>query len=726
MEIYYELRKVPFVRLLIPYIAGILLAQFTGFAIQYIIVAIAIITGIAYIIVNRHTGLFILYRFRWLSGVWIYLFLFISGGLTINLHNYSDEKNILPLGDSVEFQGIIHEAPELKNKSVSTVIKLQGYHKGEKHSMLKNKVLAYFPIDSLSAKLAYGDQLLFRSRISEIEGPKNPYAFNYKKYMANHEVYYQTFIQDGNFIKISGNKGSWLKESALHFRSRLLKVFSDNGITGREYAVISALTLGYRDDLDTVTKKAFASSGTIHVLAVSGLHVGIIYLVLNFLLRPFERKKAGRIAKVFIILVILWFYALITGLPASVVRAATMFSFLLIGTSMRRPVNIYNIIAASAFLILLINPHELTDVGFQLSYLAVISIVTIQPWLYRSLVFRSWIFDKIWALFTLSLAAQAGTFPLTLYYFNQFPVYFWLSNMLMIPLVTLILYMAFLLFITSAIPFISFILSRSLIFLLKGANWWASFIEGLPGSTISRININITDIIFIYILIVILSLYLITTRKSLIVMLFAIILAITGNNLYRQIRLKTQSRLVIYHVSHGSAIDFIRGKRHVLFTHGIDISDDTKIDYAVKNNQVRSGLAKESVINMTDIPIMNASGNDSISLFVTNIKGNPYFSFCNKNILVIVNDSLNRFQSDSKLKLDYMIITQDIRLNKQTLETLFMADKIILDGSDSFYTRKYYLSEVGDIIEDVYYTNTDGAVDVDFNLLKNKQYQVRE
>ena len=722
MDIYYELRKVPFIRLLIPFTTGILLQLFTKYIISEVTGVIVIVTGLAYIFINRFTGYFKIYKVRWLSGTLIYIFMLLAGFTVASIRDHPDLGMKISLNDSNEFTGIILEEPELKNNSVSTIVKLQGYYKNKVFFPLNYKLLAYFPKDSLAGIPEYGDRILFRARLSEINPPGNPFAFDYKRYMANSEIFYQVFLKPGDFVKISSHKGNMLKETALRLRRNLLNVYIKNGIKGKEYAVLSALTLGYREELDTATKKSFASSGTIHVLAVSGLHVGIIFLVLNFLFRPLERKTTGRILKVLTILILLWFYALITGLSASVVRASSMFSLLLVGSSLRRPVNIYNIIAVSAFILLLINPYELTNVGFQLSYLAVISIVFIQPALYRSVVVKSWFVDKIWALFTLSVAAQIGTFPLTIYYFNQFPVYFWLSNLLMIPMITLILYLAFLLFMVSFIPFIPAVLSKILLFLLRGANNWASFIEDLPGSVIHNINSNISDIILCYSLIIVFSIFIVTRQKKWIFYLLSVILLLTGNNLYKQFLLQKQCRLVVYHISHGTAIDFIKGKKHVFFTDHIDSMNNQRLDYAVKNNWIKSGLFhRSSLINPYSIPVKaNDTNFGDMDLFETKIKGNPYYCFNGYNLLIVINDSLNYCRSSRRLKLDYMIITQDIRLNKQNLQTLFKVDKIVLDGSNTFVAKQHYITKSADILKNVYLTGSEGAVDIDIHSMNNK------
>ena len=248
-----------------------------------------------------------------------------------------------------------------------------------------------------------------------------------------------------------------------------------------------------KDELDFEVKQAYAAAGAMHVLAVSGLHVGIIFLILNTLLAILDTSKKGRIVKAIILLISLWSYAMITGLSPSVLRAATMFSFVIMGTVLNRSSSIYNTLAASAFFILIINPNLLFEVGFQLSYVAVLGIVYLQPLIYKRIYTRWWLLDKVWAITAVSIAAQIATLPLTLFYFNQFPVYFMLSNLLVIPSAAVILILGILLFIASPIPFISESIGWVLNKFIEGLNFGIKEIEVLPNSLIEGLSINVLE-----------------------------------------------------------------------------------------------------------------------------------------------------------------------------------------------------------------------------------------
>ena len=242
---------------------------------------------------------------------------------------------------------------------------------------------------------------------------------------------------------------------ALKLRKSFINIFENQGISGRNFAVVTALVLGMDDYLDNDTRKEFSSAGAIHILCVSGLHVGVIYMVLNALLFFLKRNKYARALRSLILLIGIWFYAMLTGLAPAVLRAATMFSFVIIGTGIKRKAGVFNSLTVSAFILLLFNPFLIYNVGFQLSYAAVIAIVAIQPTIYQIWQPKNKIADNIWGITTVSVAAQLGTAPLGLFYFHQFPNYFIITNLIAIPLATLILYAGFLSVILSPLTIVA-------------------------------------------------------------------------------------------------------------------------------------------------------------------------------------------------------------------------------------------------------------------------------
>ncbi|TYA81458.1 ComEC/Rec2 family competence protein, partial [Seonamhaeicola marinus] len=203
--------------------------------------------------------------------------------------------------------------------------------------------------------------------------------------------------------------------------------------------IINALFLGQRQNIDRAIYTNYTNAGAIHILAVSGLHVGIIFLILNFLFKPIERLKKGYLIKTIFLLTTLWGFAVIAGLSASVTRAVTMFSIVAIAVNLKRPTNVYNTLAISIFVILLFKPLFIFDVGFQLSFLAVFAIVAIEPMLNKLWKPKNKLLKIYWQTLTVTISAQFGIIPISLFYFHQFPGLFFISNLVIIPLLGFIL-----------------------------------------------------------------------------------------------------------------------------------------------------------------------------------------------------------------------------------------------------------------------------------------------
>lgn len=228
------------------------------------------------------------------------------------------------------------------------------------------------------------------------------------------------------------------------------------GIEGDEYSVAAAILLGYDDELPPELRQNYVTAGSMHVLCVSGLHVGIIFLVFSTILSFLDKYGAVfKILKFCILLLIMWTYAFIAGLAPSILRATIMISFIVIGKIIKRNGVIINSIAASAFVILAIEPEDLFNIGFQLSYAAVIGIVVLQRPIYNVFYIKNKILDKIWELTSVTLAAQFATAPFTIFYFNQFPLYFWLSNLFMTPLSTVVIIGGMIMLLVSFIPYLN-------------------------------------------------------------------------------------------------------------------------------------------------------------------------------------------------------------------------------------------------------------------------------
>lgn len=300
-------------------------------------------------------------------------------------------------------------------------------------------ILCRAKLNSSLAKIAMDDELLVRARPYEIKLPLNPHQFNYKRYLYHLGIEHQIDLKETNFLHLA-QKRTTLTGLANRARNNLIDNIEKLNFGQAEMSVIQALLLGYRKAIDENTHRNYKYAGALHILAVSGLHVGIILLYLHYLLKPLELLPKGRILKLISCVILLWAFAFLAGFSASVVRAVTMYSFVAYALYLNRPGSSFNILALSIFFMLLvIDPMLLFQVGFQLSYAAVFSILWIYPKLIKYWNPGTIILKKAWQMFAVGLSAQAGVLPLTLFYFHQFPGLFFLSNILVVPFVGIIL-----------------------------------------------------------------------------------------------------------------------------------------------------------------------------------------------------------------------------------------------------------------------------------------------
>ena len=340
------------------------------------------------------------------------------------------------------------------------------------------KLLLNISKDSMERGLSIGTNLVIKGILTKNKPPSNPNQFDYSKYLENKQIYAQLYtdIQD---IKIGSEikKDIWYYSSLL--RSRIIKNLENNNFNKTELYVAIALIMGQQQEISPEIIRDYQYAGAIHILSVSGLHIGFILIFVTFLLKPIPNTRRGSFTKLVIIISSLSLFGIIAGLAPSVVRSVTMFSFVAIGIHLRRSVNIYHTILVSIFVILLVEPSFLFDVGFQLSYLALFFIIWLQPVLASIYTPKNKLSKYFWDILTVSFAAQIGTLPLSIYYFHQFPALFFITNLIIIPMLSIIMVLGVVVMVLAAlnsIPvFASKMLEWSIYFMNKIINLIASF-----------------------------------------------------------------------------------------------------------------------------------------------------------------------------------------------------------------------------------------------------------
>ena len=436
------------------------------------------------------------YRWQIVPGI-LFQIVFISFGYLVSQLN-DDRKSdyyFERINGANGFVVEIQQKPTLTKSGRRALAKINYVHRDGIWIGACGKIYLYLNDDSLTenlqaAKLQAGDQIFFSKVPEAIKAPLNPGQYDFKTRSALKNIYCQIRLSTDQWQVCRSPDNFHLLRFAESLRDHLLQTYRKAGITGNEYAVLSALVLGYDDEIDRETMAAFSASGTLHVLSVSGMHVGLVFTLLSFLLKRMEGKRYWWLARLFIIVIILWFYALLTGLSPSVIRSAMMFSFILIGKSIRRDSNIYNTLAASIVVIsICFGPMLIFDVGFQLSYLAVAGISFFYPYIFEWFYFEQKLTGMIWQLTAVSLAAQLATLPVSIYYFHQFPNYFILANLLIIPVSTIAIFAGIFLLAFKPFPW-----------LLLKAGWLTSklvFIQNFLAIEISKLPFAVSDELFL-------------------------------------------------------------------------------------------------------------------------------------------------------------------------------------------------------------------------------------
>lgn len=510
----------------------------------------------------------------WYASVYRFVFLLtliFAGAFYNQLHHEKlfDEK----LPESGFYTGRIEEKDLSDDQRIRYRLQLLSFGK-DTIIPLDERIVLFLSDSSINQRSKPGDLLAFWGRLYPIKKQINPGSFDYQRFMYRRGIRYQAYVKKADMLPRSSHT---ISTYALMLRNHLLTMYRDASIEGPSFAVLAALTLGEKSSLDQATRTSFAASGAMHVLAVSGLHVGIIYWVIGLLLKPLERFRKGRLPKCLITLLLLWCYAFMAGLSPSVMRASVMFSFVVIGENLHRKTNIYNTLALSAFVLILINPLIIYEVGFQLSYAAVTAIVFFQPKIVSVFKIKQAILRYLWELSAVSLAAQVGTFALSIYYFHQFPVYFLLTNLLVIPLAGVIIYSAFAFFITSIVPplhlLFAFLLKVETSIMIKGIEW----IEQLPAALIANIWIDQFTLISLFLLIIAIASTmqghrLIRLQPVLIASIFLLVLL--NVKLIKQMR---QSMIIVYQTYDGQLMSLIHGRDHFYYCDSDSISRHQQI-----------------------------------------------------------------------------------------------------------------------------------------------------
>jgi len=399
------LQRTPFFRLLLPFILGIILYQFVELApwslyAMFVLSAMLILVSFVIRIPKQQ------FQFRWLFGCGIFLLMLSMAYVLSGIREKSTAFDHLHQKGVYRVELI--SAPIEKAKSYLCKVKILQYLDKDWKSA-QGEAILYLQKDDAASRLLFGDRLLVGAEFAKPEKALNPDGFDYAAYLKRQGVEATCYIPTGTWQLTDKSTDFSVRREADKWRNYLLDVYRKFNIQGDEFAVLAALTLGYTDDLNPDLRASYSATGAMHILSVSGMHVGVVYVIIAFLLGFLDKSQRKKVLKAIFIILFLWIYAFLSGLSAAVIRAALMFSFVALANCTGRKSQIYNTIFMSMLLMLLYNPFFLYDVGFQLSYAAVLSIIFFQPMVDKLYQPTNKITRFIWEVFSVSMAAQLGT-----------------------------------------------------------------------------------------------------------------------------------------------------------------------------------------------------------------------------------------------------------------------------------------------------------------------------
>jgi len=653
------------VRITLFFTAGILLGIYQPEFFKEGLVRVGVMASIpvyyiAYLLIRKRQAR------RLVTGVIGLVIIFLFGYLHLLLSTDArSEDHLLSVHDQIQYyEAIVRGAPESKSKSWRIEVEVT---KVKTNAWLdkKCKVLLYISRKSIDQiPWHYGDRLLIKGNPIQLKPPANPYEFDFKRFLSFKNIYHQQFASAEQIQRLEQTQRKGFLYYSLQARAwstAKLNQFIDGE---QEQVIAAALVLGVTEGIDTDLQNAYAASGAMHVLAVSGLHVGIIYAILLFLLRPLNQFAWSRWVVFIISIVCLWSFAFVTGLSPSVLRAVTMFSFIALARPLGWRTNIYNTLAGSAFLLLLFNPYLIMSVGFQLSYLAVLGIVYLQRPLYNLWEIENRVADWIWQITCVSIAAQASTFALGMLYFHQFPVYFLVSNLFVIPLSTLVLVIGILLLIVSAWSAAAGLIGISLTYLIKALNGVVFYVEDLPFSLISEIHITTLQcwVMMIFLLGVVFTIEFRSVRWLFLGGICSLIMMITQWNHFRNA--VSRQQFVVYSVNGFSALEWMEDGQSYFMADSALIRDQERMRFHIRPNRLNSGV----VVIHEQVPFKREFEK---GVHMVQWKGNSIAFVEQKN-----------FSLPELTEIDYLVIGKN-SINTKNLPKRLKVKKVILDGSNS-------------------------------------------
>lgn len=629
-----------------------------------VICSILVVTLVVFVVATCITG----FRYSRILGCSFLFFLFTMGWQqtwqphpTINKTHFSrDQAHALI--------GYVEDEPTLRGNNLRFPLKVtQRYTANEWVDCSGILMLTVQIDDHLEIPpFSYGDRLMIPAQYREVDPPYNPGEMNYKRYLAGKNMWHQAYVQAREAHQIGAGMGNPIVARALALRQQMIDKFSHYLTDYTAFSVASTLILGYRTALSQEVLNSFSVTGTIHVLSVSGMHVVIVFWLLSQLLRWMNYGYYRRIARFTILVIAIWGYALLTGFSPSVLRASLMMTFFMAASSFGRQQQVYNSIAASAFFLLWHDPKFIVDIGFQLSYLAVLGMVFLLPKLQALTNVRNRYVKPVSDYALMSVAAQTGAGPLAAYYFHQFPIYFLPANLLIVLPASAVMYLGFALLL---LPYgelasgVGYVLENLILLTHGGLSW----IEQWPMASVVGIRMAWWENLLIYMLVIAMGLAFFQQRKQLVYGILGCVAILVASSFLKETAKINQQKAIFFNIRNNMAIGLIERRRAWIYSDLPDASDNT-IRYAV-------------------MPVLETSVPADNIHFVS--QGDTYedpWVFTKENIVQFGQLRLMVYEADTSyrghLDVDILLLRNNPRVTLDDLQKTFTFRLLILDASN--------------------------------------------
>ena len=704
----YPWLKIPLIRAFIPFVVGILLYKSIPQIPDYYVYLFFCIP-LCFVVFSRlyfsRTKQY--FKFRWVDGLCFTIIFFVGGYLVTYSNDQLRSKN--HFSHFLQKQSIviakIVQVPEEKLKTIKLEVKVVAVENSNVNIPVTGEMIVYVSKDSLAKCLRYADLIAIKNNVADIPAALNPGQFDYKSNLANRSIYQQALLKQNEWRFIGHGIPNRIMEAMFKVRSVFIKSVKANFIDDSQQAILLALLIGYTSEINDEIRQSFTETGIMHLLAVSGMHVGLIFMVLNFVFKGLTKIKYGNIVFIIAISLMLWIYAGITGFSPSVLRATVMFNFLLIGKNIRKVNFVYNSIMVSIFLLLLYDPRMIYHVGFQLSYAAVIGIVFVQPYLNSLLTSKSWVVKKLWPLISVTLSAQFFTLPLILYYFNQFPVYFFIANLLIIPISTFIIYIGFIVVLFDVLALHSLTLFFAFIekYSIDLMNQIIFYIRQLPYVLINNIYLSPLMTLLLFLAILFLCFWVFyNRRRDLFYFGCSLILFIISITAWNFQNLK-RNQLVIYAIPGKTLISLQEHKKGLYIGDSAIIYDNKKLRLNTFRNMISSG------ISFRNSPRFVIGSKITTSNFVADGK----IISANSLRILYLDQSYKPYRLTEKIKVDIILLAHNPKVKFAHLKSTYDFKQVVFDGSNAPWKIKKWKLECAKLSIKYNDINENGAMIID-------------